>query len=147
MILIDSNILIYAHNAESPQHSIAHDWLNQKLNGTAQVGLPWLSLMAFLRISTNPRAFPNPASSTDVWRQVAEWLVRDSVWTPGPTERHSGILGDLLAQGRVQGNFVMDAHLAALAIEHGLTLCSADSDFARFRGLRWINPLAQDQAG
>jgi uncharacterized protein len=147
VILIDSNILIYAYNADSPPHSIAHDWLNQQLNGTTQVGLPWLSILAFLRISTNPRAFPNPASIAEAWRQVAEWLARESVWMPQPTERHPGILGDLLTQGRVQGNSVMDTHLAALAIEHGLTLCSADSDFAKFRGLRWSNPLAQDEAG
>jgi toxin-antitoxin system PIN domain toxin len=94
-----------------------------------------------MRITTNPRAFPNPTSIADAWGQIAELLARKNVWTPQPTERHSAILGDLLTQGRIQGNFVMDAHLAALAIEHGLTLCSADSDFAKFPGLRWQNPL------
>ena len=82
----------------------------------------------------------------EAWRQVAEWLSCDNVWTPQPGEHHRRILGQLLTHTRVQGNFVMDAHLAALAIEHGLTLCSADSDFAKFPGLRWINPLVRDTA-
>jgi toxin-antitoxin system PIN domain toxin len=141
VILIDSNILIHAHNADSPHHSIARDWLDEKLNGAAAVGLPWMSLLAFLRIATNPRAFVNPASIVEAWSQVDEWLTCESVWTPQPTERHSAILGELLTQGHVQGNFVMDAHLAALAIEHGPTLCSADSDFAKFPKLHWLNPL------
>jgi toxin-antitoxin system PIN domain toxin len=146
VILIDSNILIYAYNADSPYHSIARDWLDEKLNGAAPVGLPWVSLLAFLRITTNPRAFANPASIVDAWGQVHEWLARESVWTPQPTERHSTILGELLTQGHVQGNFVMDAHLAALAIEHGLTLCSADSDFAKFSKVHWLNPLMPDDS-
>jgi toxin-antitoxin system PIN domain toxin len=141
VILVDANLLIYACNAQSPHHSVADAWLTLSLNGSTQVGLPWNSLLAFLRITTNPRAFANPASPADAWRQVCDWLARDNVWTPQPTARHPVILGELLTQVPVQGNFIMDTHLAALAIEHGLTLCTADSDFAKFPGLRWHNPL------
>ena len=141
MILIDSNILIYAHNESSAQHARARDWLVQQFNGATQVGLPWQCILSFLRITTNPRAFPNPISILDAWRHVSAWFARQIVWTPNPTERHSAILVSLLTQVPVQGNFVMDAHLAALAIEHGLTLCTADNDFAKFPGLRWYNPL------
>ncbi len=141
MILIDSNLLIYAYNEPAPQHTLARDWLNRSFNGSIQIGLPWQSLLAFVRIATNPRAFPNPLPILDAWEHVSSWLSRRIVWTPNPTDRHSAIFGSLLTRVPVQGNFVMDAHLAALAIEHGLTLCSADSDFAKFPGLRWINPL------
>jgi toxin-antitoxin system PIN domain toxin len=147
VILIDSNILIYAYNEPSPQHARARDWLVQQFNGTAQVGLPWQCILSFVRITTNPRAFPNPLSIEDAWSHVSTWLRREIVWTPNPTERHKTILAELLMQAPVRGNFVMDAHLAALAIENGLTLCSADSDFAKFPGLRWINPLLPDKAG
>jgi uncharacterized protein len=141
VILVDSNILIYAYNEASQQHSIARDWFLEQLNDAAPVGLPWQSLLAFLRITTNPRVFPNSISVSDAWCQITEWLDRENVWMPTTTDRHPAILGGLLTQSRVQGNFVMDAHLAALAIEHGLTLCSADNDFAKFSGLRWTNPL------
>jgi uncharacterized protein len=99
--------------------------------------------MAFLRVTTNPRLFPRPLSMAKAWDQVSVWLACETVWTPAPTERHAGVLATLLAQPGVHGNLVTDAHLAALAIEHGLTLCSADGDFARFSSLRWINPLVE----
>lgn len=142
MILVDANLLLYAYVADSSQHGRAHAWLDQRLNGPAMVGLPWLSLLAFLRLVTNPRIFREAASMPDAWRQVAAWLANDNVWIPQPTERHPEVLEQLLASAAVQGNLVSDAHLAALAIEHGLILCSADRDFARFAGLRWENPLA-----
>jgi len=78
----------------------------------------------------------------NAWKQVSHWLDGEPVWIPLPTERHAEVLGKLLAEPGVHGNLVPDAHLAALAIEHGLTLCSTDGDFARFRGLKWLNPLA-----
>jgi hypothetical protein len=112
------------------------------LNGVAPVGLPWPSLLAFLRFVTNPRLFDNPELITDAWEQVMAWLNCDSSWIPAPTERHTQILGSLLAGPGVHANLVPDAHLAALAIEHGLILCSTDGDFGRFPGLRWQNPLA-----
>lgn len=142
MILVDVNILVYASNAASDQHAASRDWLDGQLSGMASVGLPWASLLAFLRIATNQRAFRNPLTMAIAWQQVSSWLSADTVWTPEPTERHAAVLGDLLALPGVHGNLVPDAHLAALAIEHGLTLCSTDGDFARFPGLAWRNPLA-----
>jgi toxin-antitoxin system PIN domain toxin len=142
MILVDANILIYAHVGSSPHHQTARSWLDQELSGNTQVGLPWASLLAFLRIVTNPRIFERPESITEAWRQVRAWLSCEVAWTPQPTERHADVLGELLAAGGIEANTVPDAHLAALAIEHGLLLCSADRDFARFPDLRWMNPLA-----
>jgi toxin-antitoxin system PIN domain toxin len=143
VILVDANILIYAHVGSVPQHQLAKSWLDEKLNGTAQVALPWASLTAFLRIVTNARVFERPEPMADAWRQVLGWLSCEATWTPQPTERHADFLGELLALPGVHANLVPDAHLAALAVEHGLMLCSTDSDFARFPGLRWSNPLVQ----
>ena len=142
MILIDANILLYACNAAADLHSKSRDWLDAKLNGAAPVGLPWASLLEFLRISTNPRAFRRPLTMAAAWEQVASWLTAEPVWSPEPSERHAELFGKLLALPGMYGNLVPDAHLAALAIEHGLTLCSTDGDFARFPGLNWLNPLA-----
>lgn len=142
MILVDANLLIYAHVSTFPQHERARNWLDEQMNGVAPVGLPWPSLLAFLRLVTNPRLFENPELITDAWEQVVAWLNCDPSWIPQPTERHSQILGGLLAGPGVHANLVPDAHLAALAIEHGLILCSTDGDFGRFPGLRWRNPLA-----
>lgn len=141
MSLIDANLLLYSHVRSFPQHARARDWLDAQLSGTAPVGLPWFSLIAFLRIVTNPRVFQRPASMPEAWRQVESWLDCEVVWVPQPTERHPEALGSLLRVAGVQGNLVPDAHLAALAIEHGLTLYSTDGDFARFPDLRWQNPL------
>jgi uncharacterized protein len=142
VILVDANILIYATNAEADQHAESHKWLDGKIGGTAPVGLPWPSLLAFLRIATNPRAFRRPLTMAAAWDQVSTWLSAEPVWTPEPTERHAAVLGQLLGLPGVYGNLVTDAHLAALAIEHGLTLCSTDGDFARFPKLTWLNPLS-----
>jgi toxin-antitoxin system PIN domain toxin len=142
VILVDANILIYSHVESFAQHESARDWLDQKINGTARVGMPWESLLAFLRLVTNPRVFERPEPITQAWQQVREWLTCNSVWIPQPNERHAEVLNDLLIQPGVHANLVPDAHLAALALEHGLTLCSTDGDFARFPMLRWLNPLA-----
>lgn len=120
MILVDANILIYAFDADSPQHASARRCLDGRLNDTARVAL---------------------ASMEIARAQVRTWLASPAVWTPQPGERHGEILDAILAIPGVHGNLVMDAHLAALAIEHGLQVHSTDSDFARFPGLRWINPL------
>jgi uncharacterized protein len=96
----------------------------------------------FLRLVTNARVFERPESIAQAWQQVRDWLACDSVWIPQPTERHVAVLDEPLSQHGVHANLVPDAHLAALAIEHGLTLCSTDGDFARFSNLRWLNPLA-----
>ena len=141
MILVDANLLVYAHVASFPQHARAQAWLDERINAAAPVGLPWPSLLAFVRIVSNPRIFPRPASVSAAWRQVESWLGAESVWVPLPTERHRQILAPLIQRAEGRANLVPDAHLAALAIEHGLVLCSTDGDFARFDGLEWQNPL------
>ena len=142
MILIDANILVYAHVNSFAQHGRAREWLDQQLNAAAPVGLPWASVLAFLRLVTNPRVFERPEPMRDAWQQVRTWLSSETAWVPQPTERHAELLGEFLAEPGVHGNLVPDAHLAALAVEHGLTLCSTDGDFARFERLRWVNPIA-----
>jgi toxin-antitoxin system PIN domain toxin len=142
LILVDANLLIYAHVKAFAQHQAARDWLDEQLNDISRVGLPWASLLAFLRVVTNPRIFEQPEPIADAWAQVMAWLACDTTWIPEPTEHHSETLGRLIALPGVHGNLVPDAHVAALAIEHGVTLCSTDGDFGRFPGLRWLNPLA-----
>ncbi len=141
MILVDANLLVYAQVANLPQHEAARSWLDARLNGTAAVGLPWPSLLAFIRLVSNPRIFEHPETVAAAWRQVEAWLDCRPVWIPSPTEQHRQILGAVLATQAAKSSLVPDAHLAALAIEHGLTLCSTDGDFGRFTGLRWENPL------
>lgn len=142
MILVDVNILLYASFEDVPQHRAASEWLAAQFDGPSRIGLPWDSLLAFLRITTHPRIIDRPLMVSVAWQQVQSWLASDQVWIPLPTERHAEVLGKLISQSDVHGNLIHDAHLAALAIEHGLTLCSTDGDFARFRELKWINPLA-----
>lgn len=144
MILVDANLLVYAHVRSVPQHGRIREWLDGKINGTAPVGLPWPSLLAFVRLICNPRIFDRPASISSAWAQVETWLRQQSVWIPLPTERHQEVIAPLMASTEGRANLVPDAHLAALAMEHGLVLCSADGDFARFEGLDWLNPLQQD---
>jgi toxin-antitoxin system PIN domain toxin len=142
LILVDANLLVYAHVTEFKQHEAAREWLNASLTDRPRVALPWQSLVSFLRLVTNPRVFERPEPVSLAWDQITEWLAAPSAWTPVSTERHASILGDLLRRTESTGNLVPDANLAALAIGHGLTLCSTDRDFARFPGLRWINPIA-----
>jgi hypothetical protein len=140
-IIVDANLLIYAYNAAAPQHDAAREWLERRLRATTRIGLPWQSLLAFLRITTHPRLFPQATETSNARRQVEVWLSSDAAWIPRPTERHLAIFSSLLDLPGVRGGLVHDADLAALAIEHGLTLCSADRDFAHFPGLRWENPI------
>lgn len=140
MILLDANLLIYAHSRSSAHHKAARAWLDGKFNGDDRIAIPWPSLLAFLRILSNPRAVPKPSPIADLWAQVQAWLALDGVWIPCPLERHAEIFGSLLPFAETH-QLLPDAHLAALAIEYNLTLCSTDGDFARFPGLRWENPL------
>ncbi len=142
MILVDANILIYSVDRSSALHESARTWLEQKLNGAERVGLPWQILLAYLRIVTNPRIMARPATMAAARAQVRTWLESEVAWIPAPGDRHIDILDRVLALPGVHGNLVMDAHLAALAIEHGLEIQSTDSDFARFPSLRWVNPFA-----
>jgi toxin-antitoxin system PIN domain toxin len=141
MILVDANLLVYARVASLPPHEAARAWLDERLSGTAAVGLPWPSLLAFLRLVTNPRIFSKPETTASAWEQVEAWLASSAVWIPLPTDRHQEVLRSLLQAASTRANLIPDAHLAALALEHGLTLCSTDGDFARFPGVRWENPL------
>ena len=142
MILVDANILVYAHVASLTEHERARSWLDTALSGTSRVGLPWPSLLGFLRLVTNPRVFRRPESMAGAWTQVSAWLDADVAWIPQPTDRHRDVLASLLVAPGMQANLVPDAHLAALAIGHGLVLCSTDGDFGRFPTLRWQDPLA-----
>lgn len=143
MILVDANLLIYAVAESSPHYKDSRAWLEAQLNGADRLGLPWPSLLAFLRVMTNPRVFERPATVNDAWNRVDRWLDCPNVWIPLPTERHRSILNGLLNALQRGANDIPDADLAALAIEHGLTLCTADAGFGRFPGLRWMNPIAR----
>src|SRR6267142_41838 len=122
MILVDANLLVYAHVTSTLQHRKAHRWLDDRLSGGTQLALPWPSVLAFVRLVSNPRVFANPLAVSAAWEQAESWLQVPVVWIPTPTERHRDVLGRLLAGVGFRPNLVPDAHLAALAIEHGLTL-------------------------
>jgi toxin-antitoxin system PIN domain toxin len=141
VILVDANLLVYAANPAAADHDAARAWLDARLGGDARVGLPWESLLAFVRLVTNRRVFARPASVSDAWHTVEGWLASETAFVPVATARHAEVLAPLLSTRGLGPQDVPDAHLAALAIEHGLTLCSADAGFARFTGLRWENPL------
>ncbi len=140
-MLVDANLLIYAVDSTSPHHERARTWLSSQLDGPVRVAIPWASITAFVRLVTHPRVMASPLPSATAWDRVTDWLDRDVVWTPVPTQRHAEIFGALIVDLHLTGNLVADAHLAALAIEHGLVMCSADTDFARFPTLTWHNPL------
>ena len=142
MILVDANLLLFAVNLDAPEHDRSKIWLDRALSGSTRVGLPWPSLLAFIRLSSNPVIVRHPLTPGTAWQQVRDWLGANVAWIPTPGERHIEILGQLFAGTTMSSRLVSDAHLAALAIEHGLTLCSTDGDFAKFPGLKWQNPLA-----
>lgn len=143
MYLVDVNILIYASLDESPHHEAAYDWLFEALDGPMRtVGLPWPNILGFLRVMTNPRAFPRPLAPAQAWEAVEDWVRRPAAWIPVPGPRHMAHLERLIRSAQPTGNLVSDAHLAALASEHALTIVSADSDFAKFDSVKWMNPLS-----
>jgi len=141
-MLVDANILLFAVDTTAAHHEKAASWLTEQLNGDRRVGLPWESLAAFMRIATHPRAAAQPLTPTEAWKHVEDWLAVPIVWVPVATERHAAVFGNLVTKYGLAGNLIPDAHLAALAIQHGLTVCSADTDFARFSEINWSNPLA-----
>lgn len=141
MILVDANLLLYAEDRRSPHHGAAKAWWDEQLSGTSPVCLCWTVLGAYLRIGTNPRVFERPLNLTQGISRIQSWIDQPCVRLVQPTERHWVVFQDLLREGQAVANLVTDAHLAALAIEHGCTLMSTDSDFSRFPGLRWRNPL------
>lgn len=140
-MLLDANVLIYAVDVQNRHHASAVTWLNEILSGDKRVALPWTTVGAFLRISTHPRILERPLTSDEAWGLVSAWLAVDTVFVPNASERTVRILGELVVSAGVTGNLMPDAMLTALAIEHGLAVYSADSDFARFPEVRWVNPL------
>jgi uncharacterized protein len=142
MILLDANILIYAVNTDAPLNRKAKAWLESALSGQETVGFSWNVLLAFLRLTTRPGLFRQPLSVDTAFNLMAAWLDQPSATIAHPGPRHLLVLRELLRPLGSGGNLTSDAHLAALAIEHGAQLCSTDTDFARFQGLKWRNPLA-----
>lgn len=140
-MLVDANILLYAVDERSRHHAAAARWLTAVLNGDRRVGLPWQSLGAFTRIITHPRVTSQPLSGRQAWSHVSAWLSASPAYIPPAGPATAAVLEELLDRTEVTGNLVPDAMLAALAIEHGLTVMTADTDFARFPDVRWHNPL------
>jgi toxin-antitoxin system PIN domain toxin len=141
LILLDANLLVYAYTPESPRRQVASTWLEGALGSSVKVGLPWPTLLAFVRLMGNPSVVSKPIPVNQAWTQVEAWIALPKTWIPLPTDRHHTIIARLLSE-ESRPDLATDAHLAALAIEHGLTVCSTDGDFARFRDVRWENPLA-----
>ncbi|MEX1171061.1 MAG: type II toxin-antitoxin system VapC family toxin [Chloroflexota bacterium] len=141
MKLPDLNLLIYAVDRSSPSHRPAVTWWNDLLSGNETVALSWTVLLGFVRLTTNASIVQAPLGTREALDYVDRWLAQPVTTIIEPTSRHARVLRDLLGDTGTAGNLVSDAHLAALAIEHGAELCSADRDFGRFPGLRWMNPL------
>jgi toxin-antitoxin system PIN domain toxin len=141
-MLTDVNLLLYAIDASSPPHRAARRWLEERLSGTETFAFAWAVLLAFLRLSTSPRVFEAPLAPAEAFDLLDGWLARPNSTVVHPTERHAAILRELLLPLGTAASLTSDAHLAALAIEHGAELCSSDSDFSRFARVRWSNPLA-----
>jgi len=142
MMLVDANLLLYAYHSKSEQHKASRAWLETALSGAELVRFAWLTLWAFLRISTNPRAFERPLSIAESHAAISSWLDQPVAGILEPGDRHWDILRKLMNDGQTVGPLVMDAALAALAIEHGANLCTTDRDFSRFADLKWTNPIA-----
>jgi hypothetical protein len=140
-MIVDANLLLYAVDENSAHNGAAASWLAEVLDGDSRVGLPWQTIGAFLRIATHPRVAENPLSGPDAWGYIADWLAVPVVWIPPATETTARVYARLCQQVEITGNLVPDAQLAALALEHGVELVSADTDFMRFPGVRWTNPL------
>lgn len=141
MKLPDANLLVYAADETAPRHERALEWVETTLSGPETVAFAWVAVIGFVRITTNPKTVAAPWSAAQALDVVDCWLAQPAATIVHPTHRHAAVLRDLLVPLGTGGNLTTDAHLAALAIEHGATLCSHDNDFSRFAGLRWVDPL------
>lgn len=141
MKLPDANLLLYAVDDRSPRHLPARDWLAHTLSGSETVAFAWSVMLAVVRLATNPAVFEHPLDADQALDLVEGWLAQPCATIVHPTDRHAAVMRELLKELGAAGNLVSDAHLAALAIEHGAELHSCDADFSRFPGLRWIDPL------
>lgn len=141
MRLLDLNLLLYAVDDTSPRHADARPWVEQTLSGPGTVALAWSVLLGFVRLATRPAVFERPLTAEQALDLVDGWLDQPATTVVHPTDRHAAVLRELLEPLGTAGNLTTDAHLAALAIEHGAQLCSTDADFSRFPGLRWTDPL------
>jgi toxin-antitoxin system PIN domain toxin len=142
MILADVNLLVYAHNEAAPLHRRARAWWEDLITRQQPVGLAWAVALGFVRLVTHPSVLSNPLAPLNAIGYVRTWLEQPEVRIVEPGPRHLGIIEDLFRATGVAAGLTTDTHLAALAIEHQAELCSNDSDFGRFPGLRWTNPLA-----
>jgi hypothetical protein len=142
VIVIDANVLLYAYDSADPRHPQAARWLEAAIGGTEAVGLGLTTVLAFIRIATDPRVYALPIDAALAIELVESWLRRTNVHLIGPTDAHWRTLADLAVDGQARGPVLMDAHLAALVLEHGATLASVDRDFSRFPGVRTIDPTA-----
>ncbi|MGH3093346.1 MAG: type II toxin-antitoxin system VapC family toxin [Gaiellaceae bacterium] len=143
MKLVDANLLLYAVDEDSHHHAVARPWLEERLSGSETLAFAWAVLLAFVRLATHPRVFDAPLALEEALDLVDSWLAQPCATVVHPTDRHSRLLRELLAPLGTAGNLTSDAHLAALSVEHGAELCSADADFGRFSRVRWVNPLAR----
>jgi hypothetical protein len=139
--LLDANVLLYAVDQRSPRHAAAKSWLEQQMSGDDTVAFAWTVLLAFVRVSTSSRVFERPLPPAQAFDIVDAWLAQPCAVILNPGDRHAALVRELLQPLGTAANLVNDAHLSALAIEHGAELCSCDSDFSRFSGLRWLNPF------
>jgi hypothetical protein len=140
--LCDVNLLLYAYDSSSPKHKAARRFVENELSGSETLAFAWIVLLAFIRLTTNPRIFEAPLDTSGALDIVDSWLGQPCSTVIEPTDRHTAVLRELLEPLGTAGNLTTDAHLAALAIEHGAELCSCDADFSRFAGLQWRDPLA-----
>lgn len=141
MIILDANVLLYAYHAGSQHHEVSRRWVESRFSGSEQIGLPWITLQAFLRISTHAKIFEKPFSIEEASSHVGTWLDLPNIIVVEPGEQYWVILQKLLVNSQVKGPLVTDAALATLAIEHGASLATTDRDFSRFEGLQVVNPL------
>jgi toxin-antitoxin system PIN domain toxin len=140
VVVVEANVLLYAVDTASTHHERSLTWLERSLAGAEAVGFAWVALLAFIRVGTNPSILPNAMSVDEATGQVQGWLDAAAAVVVEPTTRHADLLRGLLAETGAAGNLTTDAHLAALAIEHGADLVSFDRDFARFPGVRHRQP-------